>query len=185
MKLNGKAEIIQFLFRVTIEECRSLKEILSECENTFITIDDLLDMEKCVEYFMNLGKLENLKNKKDDEIIKLFKETLSKYEYVKTLIYFANFVEKYSQIKLFQATIDKVTYLKNIIYNIINSSTFIISNSKENSFQCNYDDRIEMPSENKENIIAFRDRAQLSNIKNLNLSSLLRIYQKYLIFRML
>lgn len=136
MKLNGREEIINFLFNITIQECRNIQEILSESENTFVTINDLLDMEKCVEFFMNLGKKENLKLKNDVEIIKLFNETSSKYD--KALLYFTNFVDKYNQIKLLQASMDKSTFLKNIIDNIINGSTFIISNIKENPFQCNY-----------------------------------------------
>ena len=71
MKLNGKEDIIPFLFNITIQECRNLQEILSESDNNFLSINELLDMEKCVEFFMNFGKLENLKIKNDDEIIKL------------------------------------------------------------------------------------------------------------------
>ena len=166
MKLNGKAEIIQFLFKFTIQECRHLQENLFESKNTFITINDLLGMEKCVEFFMNLGKLEHLKYKNDDEIIYLFKENLFKCGYEKTLIYFTNFVDNYSQIKSFLSSIDdKSIILKNIIYNIINGSTFILSNYKENSFECHYKNynRNGKSRENKENIIAFREMAQLSN----------------------
>ena len=164
MILNGKKEIIQFLFKKTIQECRSLQEILSESDNTFISINDLLDMEKCVEYFMNLGKLENLKLKNDDDIIKLFKETLSKYEYEKTLIYFTHLVDNFSQIISLEESMDKSTLLKNIIYNIFNGSTFILSNTKEKSFQCiyNQNSKSEKKSETKEDIISYRERAQLS-----------------------
>jgi len=164
MILNGRKDIITFLFKMTIQECRSLQEILSESENTFISINDLLDMEKCVEFFINLGKLENLKDKNDDELIKLFKETLSKYEYEKTLIYFSHLVDNYSQINSLQESMDKSTLLKNIIYNIFNGSTFILSNTKEKSFQCNYkqNSKSEKPSETKEDIISYRERAQLS-----------------------
>ena len=162
MKLNGKEEIINFLFNITIQECRNIQEILSESENTFVTINDLLDMEKCVEFFMKLGKKEDLKLKNDVELIKFFNETLSKYD--KALLFFTNFVDKYNQIKLLQTSMDKSTFLKNIIDNIINGSTFIITNTKENSFQCNYNKKSKSgkSSESKDDIISFRERAQLS-----------------------
>jgi len=164
MKLNGREETIKFLFNITIQECRNLQEILSESDNNFISINDLLDMEKCVEYFMNLGKLEDLKLKNDDEIIKLFKETFSKYEYEKTLIYFTNFINNFSEIKSLQTFMDKSTFLKNIICNIFNGTSFILSNTKENSFQCNYNEKNKSgkKSETKEDIISYRERAQLS-----------------------
>ena len=168
MKLNGKEEIINFLFNITIQECRNLQEVLLESDNNLISINDLLDMEKCVKYFNILGKLENLKLKNDDEIIKLFKETLLIYDYEKTLICFINFVNNFSQIKSLQASKDKPNFLRNIINNIINGSTFIISNTKENSFQCIYNKNTKSgkSSENKEDIIYFRERAQLSKRKS-------------------
>ena len=106
---------------MTIQDCLNLEDYLPENDDIFISKNDLLDMEKCVEIFTDLGKLENLKFKNDDEIIKLFKVTLSKYEYEydKTLIYFTNFINNYNQIKTLQSSLDKSIFLKNIIRNLI------------------------------------------------------------------
>ena len=130
MKLNGKEEIIHFLFNMTIQDCLNLEEYLPENDDIFISKNDLLDMEKCVEIFTDLGKLENLKFKNDDEIIKLFKVTLSKYEYEydKTLIYFTNFINNYNQIKTLQSSLDKSIFLKNIIRNLIKFFKFNLTN---------------------------------------------------------
>jgi len=132
MKLNGKEEIIHFLFNTTIQECRILQEILSISNNSLIYINGLLDMEKCVEFFMHLGKIENLKLKYDDEIIKLFKETLSKYEYEKILINFTNFIDNFNQIKSLHSKIS--TILKNIsdIMNKSKISSKIVEEKKIN-----------------------------------------------------
>ena len=133
MKLNRKEEIIHFLFNMTVQECLSLQEYLSENNNTFISLNDLLDMVKCVECFKDLGKLEELRLKEDDEVINLFKIVVYKYGNEKILFYFINFIDNYNQIKELKSSSNK-----SIIKNLINDSTFIISNTKENSFQCNY-----------------------------------------------
>ena len=64
IKLNERKEIYEFLFKTSVQECRNLQEILSESDNTFISTNDLLDVERCVEFFQDFGKLKELKKKK-------------------------------------------------------------------------------------------------------------------------
>jgi len=164
MILNGKEEILKFLFNTTIQEYLDLEKIILESNFSNISINELLDMEKCVEFFKNFRKIEYLRLRQDDEVIKLLKEILSKYEYEKISINFTNFINSYSKIKELKLSLDKPTFLKYNIENIINGSTFIISNTKENSFQCIYkkQDKFLKLSEAKENIISIRDRVKLS-----------------------
>ena len=70
--ISQKEEIIKFLFNINKQDCYNLKEILSENNYSFITLDELFDIEKCVEFFESLGNLDDLKLKYDEEIIKLF-----------------------------------------------------------------------------------------------------------------
>ena len=98
-------EIIPFLFKKTIEDCRNLQEILSENENSFVTANDILDLEKCIVFMKGLGKLEELKNKNDNEVINLFKDEFSKKNDI--FIYFTRLLNNYAQIELLLSHLDK------------------------------------------------------------------------------
>jgi len=62
-------ESIIFLFKTSIQECRNLQEFATQSYDNYVNVNDLLDMEKCIEFFLNIGKLEDLKNINDNEII--------------------------------------------------------------------------------------------------------------------
>ena len=44
IKLSQREEIIKFLFNITMQDCHNLKEILSENNYSFITLDELSDI---------------------------------------------------------------------------------------------------------------------------------------------
>jgi len=105
IKLNQKKEIIKFLFNFTIQDCHNLKKIFSEKNNNFISSNDLLDLEKCVEFYMALGNIDDLKSKNDYEIIKLIKENASKTENKNIIIHLERFISNCNRIKKFQSSL--------------------------------------------------------------------------------
>ena len=162
IKLKIQPDIIPFLSKKTVQDCRNLQEISSQNENSFVSVNDILDMEKCVEFFNNLGKLEDFKNKNDSDIINLFKENVDKNKDI--LLYFEKFVDNYGQIKTLESSLDKSQVLKNQIQNIINDSTFILSNRKNDSFK--FIHKLENVESTLEYIISLRERAQLMKKKS-------------------
>ena len=162
IKLKIQPDIISFLFKKTIQDCRNLQELSSQNENSFVSVNDILDMEKCVEFFNNLGKLEDLEKKKDIEIINLFRENVDKKKDI--LLYFEKFVDNYGQIKVLESSLDKSQVLKSQIQNIINDSTFILSNTKIGSFK--FIHKIKNKESTMEYLISLRDRAQLIKKKS-------------------
>ena len=162
IKLKIQPDIISFLFKKTVQDCRNLQEISSQNENSFVSVNDILDMEKCVEFFNNFGKLEDFQNKNDSEIINLFKENVDKKKDI--LLYFEKFVDNYGQIKVLESSLDKSQVLKNQIEKIINDSTFILSNTKNDSFK--FDHKLKNVESTLEYIISLRERAQLIKKKS-------------------
>ena len=60
---------IIFLFKTPIQECRNLIEVLLGKDNVLFSVNDLLDIEKCIEFFLNIARYEYLKEIKDNEIM--------------------------------------------------------------------------------------------------------------------
>ena len=164
IKLSQKEEIIKFLFNITIQDCHNLKEILSENNYSFITLDELSDIEKCVEFFKSLGNLDDLKLKYDEEIIKLFKENVSKTENEKIIMNFYRFVDNFNKIKdlqssLFESFIKLTKHLKGY------SSSNLLDNLKIDN-QLLFDQNIKEKDKDKDN-----DMNYLRIDKSENLSS--------------
>ena len=163
INLNKRKESIKMLFEMTIQDCRNLQELSLEDDNNYLSVNDILDLEKCVEFFISLGKLDELKNKKDIEIIESIR--LKTAENPDIIIYFQKYVENYTQIIALKGTLNKSEFLKYRIRELFNGAIFILSNGKNNCFECSY-----VQKENKnaqkiltrENIIGLKERAQLS-----------------------
>jgi len=105
IKLNQKEEIIKFLFNINIQDCHNINDILSNNNNSLITLNEILDIEHCAKFLKELGKLKDLKHKYDYEIIKSFKENVSKTEYEKIINHFNRLINNYSRIKEFQLSL--------------------------------------------------------------------------------
>ena len=69
--LDENKESITFLIKRTLEDCQTLKELVGEVESGFLTINHIIDLEKCVEFMNSLGTEEKLKTIQDSELIKL------------------------------------------------------------------------------------------------------------------
>ena len=82
LELKQNKESIEFLLNTPLENCGDLKEL--SLENNFVSTNDILDMEKCIEFLNNLG---DIKQKTDIEIINIFKEKVSKNKEIFSILW--------------------------------------------------------------------------------------------------
>jgi hypothetical protein len=173
LKLKEQPEAITFLLKKTIDDCRSIQELVGEIDNAFINANDILDLEKCVDFINKLGSEQELKKAKDIDIIESFKNELEKHKDKDIQICFTRFVNNYSEIKsLVDYGLDKSEASKKKIELICEKSEFILSNIKEAFFKAKYYEKITDKEDKKEKVIAqeltfdnlleLRDRVQLT-----------------------
>ena len=158
--LKDQPDAILFLFETTIEECRNLQELASENNNCYITFKDILDLDKCIDFFKCLGTLNELPNKSDREIINLLTKKVD--ERPEILINLKNFVSNYNQIKILLTSLDKSEALRNKIHELLNNSEILLSNTKPITFFCTLKKNKNDENLTKEKLIELRERAQLS-----------------------
>ena len=160
--LKNQPVLIGFLDEMTIQECRKLQEVLLDNDNNFVTTNDILDMEKCVEFFKDFGKLKDFQSKTDKEILTLFKQKVEEHKDIYK--FFEKLYINYTQITTLLKNIDKYEQLKYDLNNLFNNVTFILSNEKEDFFRCKYFNKNNNKEEfkSKENILALRDKVQLT-----------------------
>ena len=168
LALKQKPDSIKYLFNTTIEDCYNLQELASQNEECFVSINNILDLEKCIEFFQKLGKIEDLQNKQDKEIIEQLKEISNQNKDI--LIFVKNLITNFNQIKTLKLTLNKSEALENKIYSIFNGAFFHLSNSKEDSFKCVYQEKDTNQNNkdlflNKEELKSLKERAQLSKKK--------------------
>ena len=166
LKLKQQPDSCILLSTTTIQDCRNLQELSLEIEDNFVTVNDILDMEKCIEF---LGQSKDLKKQNDIDVINSLSKKASNNKDIS--IYFEKFVNNYSQILNLQNTLNKSEMLKYQIYALFDGATFTLTNKKEESFLCIYKQKEEKSKDNKkrkemtykkENIIDLKTRAQLS-----------------------
>ena len=127
--LKKQPEAIIFLTKINYDMCRNLEEIVEEIDNPFLDINDILDLEKCVEFISKLEIEEIKKYKTDFEIINIFKNEVEKYKKIE--LYFSIYVNNYSKLKtLFDYSLDKseISIKKSIF--ICKNSIFLLTNIK-------------------------------------------------------
>lgn len=169
-KFKDQPDAINFLFDITIDDCRKYQEISLENDDEFITQNDILDLEKCVLFFEKLGKKNEIINKKDKDLISDLKRIASNDNVIS--IYFEKYVNNYGQIKeLVNRGLDGSEISKKKILFIYENSEFIVTNIKEQFFTCNYFEKnIKKANElikrsiNMDKLLELRDRAQLSKV---------------------
>ena len=167
-KFIEQPESITFLLESTIQEISNLQELASGNDNNYVTVNDIMDMGKCLEFFkdIKLGNLEIFKSKNDNDIIDIIKENVPKKKDI--FAYFENYVNNFVQIKMLKSSLDTSEVLKYKIQALFNGSTFILSNTKieADSFKCIFlekvKDKIEQKELAKEDIAALRERALLA-----------------------
>ena len=175
LKLKELPDSIIFLFRRTVADCRSLQELVGEMDDGFLTSNDILELEKCVEFMNQIGNEQTIKSMKGIDIIKSFVNEVNKNKKIE--VYFEKYVNNYSQLKnLIEYGLDKSEASKQKIKSICQQSAFILKSIKGEFFKGKYieineeNDKAQQKSENKtnekelnlEDLLELRDRAQLS-----------------------
>ena len=163
ISLNEQPESITFLLKSTPDECQNLQELAVENDNSYISVNDIFNMEKCIDFFKSFN--EN-KSKAKDILDSLKIKLKEKHD---ILIAFKNFISNYSQIKILQTSLDKSEVLKYKIQKIFNGSKFILSNDMKSPIKCIFvgmEERELKEDILKDKLISLRERAQLS--KNLS-----------------
>ena len=160
--LSRKKEALDFLLSITSQDCRNLQELAGEVHGgnnqNFLSIEELLTLEKIVEIFENIRKeIKSLTNEYEDHVIilnlvnQIEEEDLIKY------------LDKYPQYKEFcSENLDKNKFITQVIQKILNKSTFIITNSCNLNFQAYYyhgEKEIKYKNLNYDYMIYLRDRA--------------------------
>jgi hypothetical protein len=163
--INMKEKIITvlYLFKTTIEDCYNLQELASNNDNNYINVNDILELQKCIEFFHNLGKLDELKEKTDIDILFLLKQNTEKNKDI--LFYIKNYLVNFNQIKMLKSSLNQSEVLKYKVQSLFNGTLFQLSSNKDQLFKCSYFDNKEEKEKqnlNKEDLISLRERAQLS-----------------------
>ena len=167
-KFKEQPESFEFLLQTSIEDIANLEEMIYMNENNFVEVNDLLNMRKCVEFFNNIGKLDEIKKMEDFAIIEKMRNKVKEDKNI--YIYFEKYVNNYSQIQLLKKTINRSEFLKYKIKLLFDGCAFFLSNEKtkyKNNdqllFECkiiNEKNKVNILS--REEIISLRDRALLS-----------------------
>ena len=87
-ELNKNKECIDFLFNTSLEDCGKLKELSLESDNNIVSTNDILDMEKCIEFLLDFKQLKE-NEKTDLEIVNLLKQKIIEKE--KIILYFKKY----------------------------------------------------------------------------------------------
>ena len=173
LKLKEKPDSIEFLLKTSVEEADILHEISFLNEDNFININDILGMEKCIEFFNNIGTFKELKEMEDREIIEKMQKNVQRQKDI--ICDFDRFINNFEQINLLKTTADWKETFKYKIKTLFQGATFLLSNEKNNKennkellFICNYEKEIKNVmtkiSLTREDIISLRNRALLTKI---------------------
>ena len=78
--LKNQPDSLEFLNSTSIEDCRILQELPGVFENGFLSMDDILNLEKCVDFTKKVIDLKEFRNMKDiDMMADFIQESLRKY----------------------------------------------------------------------------------------------------------
>ena len=167
---------INFLIKRTSEDCQTLKELVGQDDSQFLTINTIIDLEKCVGFMNSLGKEEELKTINDNDLIKLFVDK-TKESNEELVLRFTSYTNNFIEIKkLFESRLDKSAASRQMIESILKSSKFILKSSKSESFFGEYYEKSISKKEGEEaetetiskngikidDLLELRDRAQLA-----------------------
>ena len=168
--LDENKESITFLIKRTLEDCQTLKELVGEVESGFLTINHIIDLEKCVEFMNSLGTEEKLKTIQDSELIKLFVQKTIESEEI-LVERFTSYSNNFLEIKnLFDSRLDKSEASRQKIQYILKESIFTLKSERNESFEGKYfvhfskeeGDIVKEEKINIDQLLELRDRAQLA-----------------------
>jgi hypothetical protein len=124
-----------------------------------VSTNDILDMEKCIEFLLDFKQLKE-NEKTDIEIINILKQKIIDKE--KIILYFKKYVINFAQIKTLNSSFSKSENLKNQINAIFKNAIFEIINDKRKPFICIYNNNLDKKELNEDDIKILRDRALIS-----------------------
>ena len=168
-KLKEQPEAIKSLLETEDETIQKMKEFNLENDSEFLTTNDILDFEKCVEFMRELGNKDKLKNMNDKELLVEFRELVkdkNKDNIVE--LRFNRYINNYGELKeLMTRGYDKSKISRKIIGFILDNSKITLTNLKGSFLNCIY---MEKDNNNNllqkdikiEKLLELRDRAQLS-----------------------
>ena len=166
MKFKEQPDSISFLLENSLQEIGNLQELATGNDNNYVTVNDIMDMGKCLEFFkdINLENKNEFEKRNDDDIIYLIKEKVPERKDI--FLYFEKYVDNYAQIQMLKTSLDKSEVLKFKIQALFHGSAFILSNKKDESFKCEYMENIKEKQQKvqltKDDIISLRERALLA-----------------------
>ena len=164
MSLYFKRGSLNFILKLTDDDCRHLQELVSESENTFLKGADIQDLIKCNNFINNLGDIEEATT--DQELITILKNKVNETKNI--AVHFIKYTNNWGQIKeLFTQKLDRSQANLKQIKNIMKESTFTLSIKNSEDIYLNFigkfiDDKNEGKNIHFENVIELRGRAMLT-----------------------
>ena len=126
--LFSKKGSLSFIMSLTDEDCRTLQELVSESESTFLTGAEIQDMTKCSNFIHSMNITKDVTT--DQELMKIFIEKVPQTKNISA--YFIQYTNNSGQIQeLYLQKLDKSQATRKQIKNIVKSSNFIISIKNE------------------------------------------------------
>ena len=160
--LYNKKGSLKLIVNITPDQCRHLQEVVSESENTFLTVAEIQDMEKCSKFMNIILGDKNVKKTDIDLISSLIKEVINEKN---ISVFFIQYANNSGQIQeLFSQKLDKSQTTLKQIKNILKESNFTLSieNTKESYF--NFTGKFKSEDENnqtQENQIGYDELIEL------------------------
>ena len=167
--IKNQPDSIEFLLTTSIEDCRMLQELPGLFENGFLSMGDILDLEKCIDFAQKIMKFDEFHTLSDIDVINRFKEEVKKYNNIG--IYFTKFINNFGLIKeMIKNGFDRAEMSKNKVLLLLEKSEMTITNIKDNFFKCIYYEKNKKNNNNSllsfnlslKDLFDLRDRAQLN-----------------------
>ena len=168
--IRKQPKSIEFLNQTSLEDCRRLQELPGLFDNGFLSVNDILDLEKCIDFMQKFVNAQPMNKLKDIELINKFKEEVDKYKDIS--LHFTRFINNFAIInEMIKNGLDRAEMSKNKVSLILQKCEITISNNKDKFFNCFYFDE----NRNNENdlipsnlslkdLFDLRDRAQLNRV---------------------
>jgi hypothetical protein len=168
--IRKQPKSIEFLTQTSLEDCRRLQELPGLFDNGFLSVNDILDLEKCIDFMQKFVNAQPMNKLKDIDLINKFKEEVDKNKDIN--FHFTRFINNFAIInEMIKNGLDRAEMSKNKVSLILQKSEITISNNKDKFFNCFYFDE----NRNNENdlipsnlslkdLFDLRDRAQLNRV---------------------
>jgi len=128
--LKEYPESINFLIKRNYDDCQTMKELIDQDDSGFLTVNDILDFEKCVLFVKSLGTEQSIIATNDNDFINNFTKAIQ--ESKESLgVYFQSYSHNFPELKdLFTNNLDPSGASRQIIKYISEKSQITISSDK-------------------------------------------------------